>query len=201
MKTIVITGPSGSGKTILSHKLNKIFDESIVIKTDSYYRDNLFIKFLSIFIYDIYDRIISIKRKEILKLIASINNNEKFIKFYDYNFKRKLSTNSKREIQYKKNIKFLILEGIFSHRIDLNYNNTINIICEEQKEICYQRRLKRDKEERGRNIKEVNKKFSKSWKIYYKHLPKYINSNKVTILNPVNKTSFEKLIKRLKEIA
>ena len=41
MITIVITGPSGSGKTYLSNKLNKLFDNSIVIKTDSYYRDNI----------------------------------------------------------------------------------------------------------------------------------------------------------------
>ena len=63
MKTIVITGPSGSGKTNLSNKLSKLFDNSIIIKTDSYYRDNILIRFLAIFLFDIYDRPISIKKK------------------------------------------------------------------------------------------------------------------------------------------
>ena len=48
MRTIVITGPSGSGKSYLSNKLSKLLDNSIVIKTDSYYRDNMLIRFLSI---------------------------------------------------------------------------------------------------------------------------------------------------------
>ena len=47
MKTIVITGPSGSGKSYLSNKLSKLFNNSIVIETDSYYRDNILIKYLS----------------------------------------------------------------------------------------------------------------------------------------------------------
>ena len=65
MITIIITGPSGSGKTFLSNKLLKLFDNSIVIKTDSYYRDNILIKFLSIFLCDIYDRPLSINKKAI----------------------------------------------------------------------------------------------------------------------------------------
>ena len=64
MITIIITGPSGSGKTYLSNKLLKLFDNSIVIKTDSYYRDNILIKFLSIFLFDIYDRPLSINKKK-----------------------------------------------------------------------------------------------------------------------------------------
>ena len=55
MKTLIITGPSGSGKSNLSKKISKLFNNTIVIKTDSYYKDNIFIKFLSIFQYDIYD--------------------------------------------------------------------------------------------------------------------------------------------------
>ena len=41
---------------------SKLFNDTIVIKTDSYYKDNIFIKFLSIFQYDIYDRPISLKK-------------------------------------------------------------------------------------------------------------------------------------------
>ena len=64
MKTIVITGPSGSGKSYLCSRLSKLFSDSIVIKTDSYYRDNLLIRFLSLCLYDIYDRPLSINKKK-----------------------------------------------------------------------------------------------------------------------------------------
>ena len=85
MKTIIITGPTGSGKSYLSNKLSKLFINSIVIKTDSYYRDNILIRFLSIFLYDIYDRLISIKKNEIKKTLRSINNKDRKIQFYKYN--------------------------------------------------------------------------------------------------------------------
>ena len=64
MKTIIITGPSGSGKSYLSKKISKLFNNTIVIKTDSYYKDNIFIRFLSIFQHDIYDRPLSFKKNE-----------------------------------------------------------------------------------------------------------------------------------------
>ena len=48
MKTLIITGPSGSGKSYLTKNISKLFNNTIVIKTDSYYKDNIFIKFLSI---------------------------------------------------------------------------------------------------------------------------------------------------------
>ena len=57
MKTLIITGPSGSGKSYLSKRISKVFNNTIVIKTDSYYKDNIFIKFLSLIQYDIYDRL------------------------------------------------------------------------------------------------------------------------------------------------
>ncbi len=94
--------------------------------------------------------------------------------------------------------RFLIIEGIFSHRLDLNYSETINIVCKENKEICYQRRLIRDEQERDRNINEVNRKFDKSWDLYYKELGNYINNNKVIRVNTSNRNSLGKLINILK---
>ena len=141
MKTIIITGASGSGKTFLTNKLEKDINNTITINTDSYYRDDLFIKFLSIFIKDIYDRLISIKNKELHKTIESIYRNDNTITIYKYDFKRRKSSQLTRKRE--KQNKFLIIEGIFSHRINLDYKKTINIFCEETKEICYQRREKR----------------------------------------------------------
>ena len=144
---------------------------------------------------DIYDRIISIKDKDIIKTIDSINSNDKDIIFYKYDFNRKRSTKSvEKEILQTK---FLIIEGIFSHRIDINYKNSINIICKADKEICYQRRLKRDELERGRMNKEVNKRFNNSWNLFYKHLVTYIKNNQVYEINTVDEQSYTKLIDKI----
>ena len=201
MITIVITGPSGSGKTYLSNKLNKLFDNSIVIKTDSYYRDNIFIRFLSIFFYDIYDRPLSINKKELKNTLTAIHNKDKLIKFYQYDFKRKQSSYSKKSIKYKGENQFLILEGIFAHRLDLNYQETINIICEEKKDICFKRRLIRDKLERNRNTSEVNRKFTRSWNLFYKNIIRYIDINRKISLNPVDKISYDNLVDYLQYIS
>tara|TARA_B100000965_G_scaffold326825_1_gene289459 strand:+ start:3298 stop:3903 length:606 start_codon:yes stop_codon:yes gene_type:complete len=200
MKTIVITGPSGSGKTILSNKLAKSLKDSVIVKTDSYYRDNLIIKLISIFINDVYDRFLSFKSKEIMKTIDSLFKNEKSINFYTYDFTKKISRKTTRKINHKENYRFLILEGIFSHRLDLNYNETINIICKEKKEICYQRRLKRDQTERGRNKKEINKKFNKSWNLYFQNLNKFSHIKNTITLNQSDKLSYKLLIRKIKKM-
>jgi len=200
MKTIVISGPSGSGKSILSSKLFEFFDDSIVIKTDSYYRDNILIRFLSIFICDIYDRPISIKKDDINNTLKSLYNKERIISFSQYNFKTKKSSQSKKRIDYKGDNQFIILEGIFSHRLDLNYKETINIVCEENKEICFNRRLKRDKLERGRDSREVIKKFRKSWYLFYKNIQNYLNNNKIMVLKPLDNASYNKLVINLEKI-
>ena len=201
MIKIIITGPSGSGKTYLSNKLNKLFDNSIVIKTDSYYRDNIFIRFLSIFFYDIYDRPLSINKKELKNALTAINNKDKLIKFYEYDFKKKQSSYSKKRINYKRDNQFLILEGIFAHRLDLNYQETINIICEEKKDICFKRRLIRDKYERNRKTSEVKRKFTRSWDLFYKNIRGYLDINRKISLNPVDKISYDNLVYYLQNIS
>ena len=200
MKTIVITGPSGSGKSYLSKKISKLFDNSIVIRTDSYYRDNILIRFLSIFLYDIYDRLLSIRKNEIKKTLSCIKSKESDILFYKYDFKRKHSSHSYKRINYKGNNQFLILEGIFAHRLDLNYQETINIVCLEKKEICYNRRLKRDQLERGRYSIEVKRKFRSSWNLFNKNIKNYLKRNQVIVLNTLDKVSFSNLILYLENI-
>ena len=199
MKTILITGPSGSGKSYLSSRLSKLFNNSIVIKTDSYYRDNILIRFLSIFLYDIYDRPISIKKKEINKALRSIDNKKRLITLYKYDFKRKHSSKLNTSIDYKGENQFLILEGIFAHRLDLNYDDTINILCEEEKEICFTRRLTRDQIERCRDTNEVYKKFNKSWYLFYANVKNFLNKNKVFKINPIDKNSYNKLVYNLQK--
>ncbi|MBW3049425.1 uridine kinase [Prochlorococcus marinus XMU1403] len=194
MKTIIITGPSGSGKTYLSKKISKLFNNTIVIKTDSYYKDNIFIRFLSILQYDIYDRPMSFKKNEIKKTLRSLYNKCRLISFYKYDFKRKHSSKSEGSINYEGENQLLIVEGIFAHRLDLNYNETINIICKEEKDICFKRRLKRDQLERGRDSREVHKKFNKSWYLYYENVQKYLNNFEVLSINPLDMISYDQLV-------
>ena len=194
MKTLIITGPSGSGKSYLSEKISKLFNNTIVVKTDSYYKDNIFIKFLSKFQYDIYDRPISFKKSEIKKTLRSLHNKDRLISFYNYDFQRKKSSKKEENINYEGDNQLLILEGIFAHRLDLNYNETINIVCEEEKDICFKRRLKRDQLERGRDSREVIKKFNKSWYLYYKNVQKYLNNFEVLSINPLDMISYDQLV-------
>ena len=200
MKTIIITGPSGSGKTILTNKLSKEFKDSIVIRTDSFYRDNILIRLISIFKRDIYDRFLSIKKKELNDTLKSIFEKKKIIIFYNYDFKRKKSSQKEIKIKYKDENQFLILEGIFSHRLNLNYHETINIVCYEKKEVCRIRRLNRDKLERGRNSNEVNKKFNKSWYLFYNNLKTNLHQSNQIKLNPADKISYNKLLDNLRKI-
>tara|TARA_Y100001968_G_C19098212_1_gene591244 strand:- start:121 stop:735 length:615 start_codon:yes stop_codon:yes gene_type:complete len=197
MITIVITGPSCSGKTYLSYKLSKIFPDSIVLKTDSYYRDNKWIRVLSLFLNDIYDRPFSIKIKELRKTIRSIYNKEELISFCNYDFKRKRSSKSKTKINFIGNPQFLILEGIFAHRLNLNYYETVNIVCEESKEICFKRIIKRDQIERGKNQSDIEKNYNNSWYLYCKHINKFIKNNQVILLNPSEVINFNKLVNEL----
>ncbi|WP_269610391.1 uridine kinase family protein [Prochlorococcus marinus] len=200
MKTIVITGPSGSGKSYLSNKLSKLFYNSIVIKTDSYYRNNILIKFFSKFLYDIYDRPMSIKKSAIKNNLRSIHKKERLIPFYKYDFKSKDSSVSEIRINYTGENQFLILEGIFAHRLDLNYQESINIVCEDKKSICFKRRIKRDQLERGRSMIEINNKFDKSWYLFYKNINHFRNNNKVFSLNGIDKMSYDKLLFNLKNL-
>ena len=194
MKTLIITGPSGSGKSYLSKKISKLFNNTIVIKTDSYYKDNIFIKFLSKFQYDIYDRPISFKKSEIKKTLRSLHNKDRLISFYNYDFQRKKSSNTEGTINYEGDNQLLILEGIFAHRLDLNYNETINIVCEEEKDICFKRRLKRDQLERGRDSREVNNKFNISWYLFHENVQNYLNNFEVLSINPLDMISYDQLV-------
>ncbi len=194
MKTLIITGPSGSGKSYLSNKISKLFNNTIVIKTDSYYKDNIFIKFLSIFQYDIYDRPISFKKSEIKKTLRSLHNKDKLISFNNYDFQRKQSSKSEVTINYQGDNQLLILEGIFAHRLDLNYNETINIVCEEEKDICFKRRLMRDQLERGRDSREVNNKFNISWYLFHENVQNYLNNFEVLSINALDMVSYNQLV-------
>ena len=120
MKIIFISGPSGSGKTTLSNKIIKKDKNVFVLCTDNYYKTGLISKLLSKFIQGYFDKSLSFNYKLFKKDFNLIVNSG--ISFHDryYDFKKKSIKNFLNE---RKNIKFLIVEGIFAKEFANTLNN------------------------------------------------------------------------------
>ena len=200
MNLIIISGPSGSGKSFLADRICKKFDYIYIIKTDSYYRDDLTIKTLSLYFKDIYDRIISIKRKELIDTLNSLLNKEDHIYSYNYDFKNRKSTKTEliRDSSQCKN-QTVILEGIFAHRLVEKFKKDIfmKILCIENKSLCFKRRIRRDSLERGRKRQEVEERFQRSWEIFHNQSSNFKKDNEIIYLNKKNGEQFNNIINRI----
>ena len=143
MKLIIICGPSGSGKTTLSKKILKKFKHGIVLNTDNYYKTGIKSLILSKIVTNYFDRKISFNRKLFKKDLESIHKNRFSNYSYKYNFKNKSIKKTNHKI---KNIKYIIIEGIFG--LDLlnsaSSDNCILINLKLNKESCMKRVIKRD---------------------------------------------------------
>jgi len=177
MKLIFISGPSGSGKTTLSNQIIKKNKNGIVLSTDNYYKTGLISKFLPKFVEGFFDRSISFNNKLFKKDFDFIYNNG--ISIYDryYNFEKKTIQNILNETN---NISFLIVEGIFAREFSNTLNNKDYIFLEikTKKNECMKRVVQRDIKERGKDKKQAENDFLKSWSIYYeKFKPNSIKKN------------------------
>ena len=164
---ILITGQSGTGKSYLSTKLNQYIERSFVIKTDDYYRTGFFSKFFSKIINGYYDKKISVDFYKLKKDINDICFNKKLINLPKYNFKTKQRN---YEQLCNEEIEHLIIEGIFAFNISkyIFKNARIKIFIINKKEICFQRRFRRDIKSRGRSASEIKKRFDKGWELFNK---------------------------------
>ncbi len=177
MKLIFISGPSGSGKTTLSNQIIKNYKNGIVLSTDNYYKTGLISKLLPKFVEGFFDRSISFNNKLFKKDFDFIYKNG--ISIYDryYNFEKKTIQNNLKETN---NISFLIVEGIFAKEFSNSLNNKDYIFFEikTKKNVCMKRVLQRDIKERGKDKKQAENDFLKSWSIYYKkYKPDIIKNN------------------------
>ena len=86
------------------------------------------------------------------------------------------------------NISFLIVEGIFAKEFSKTLNNKDYIFIEikTKKNECMNRVVQRDIKERGKDKKQAENDFLKSWSIYYKKF------NPISIKNDTNKFIIEK---------
>jgi len=185
MKLIFISGPSGSGKTTLSNQIIKKNKNGIVLSTDNYYKTGLISKLLPKFVEGFFDRSISFNNKLFKKDFDFIYENG--ISIYDryYNFEKKTIQNI---LNKTNNISFLIVEGIFANEFSNTLNNKDYIFLElkTKKNECMKRVIQRDIKERGKDKKQAENDFLKSWSIYYgKFKP-------ICIKNDTNKFIIEK---------
>ena len=177
MKLIFISGPSGSGKTTLSNQIIQKNKNGIVLSTDNYYKTGLISKLLPKFIEGFFDRSISFNNELFKKDFNFIYKNG--ISIYDryYNFEKKTIQNILNETN---NISFLIVEGIFAKEFSNTLNNKDYIFLEikTKKNECMKRVIQRDIKERGKDKKQAEHDFLKSWSIYYeKFKPHSIKNN------------------------
>jgi len=180
MKLIFISGPSGSGKTTLSNQIIKKIKNGIVLSTDNYYKTGLISKLLPKFIEGFFDRSISFNSKLFKKDFDFIYKNRISISDRYYNFEKKTTQNILNETN---NISFLIVEGIFAKEFSNTLKNKDYFFLEikTKKNECMKRVVQRDIKERGKQKKQAENEFLKSWDIYYE------KSNLISINKNTNK--------------
>ena len=195
MKLIFISGPSGSGKTTLSNQIKVKIENGIVLSTDNYYKTGPISKLLSKFIDGYFDRSISFNYKLFKKDFNFILENRISINERSYNFEKKIIKKFHNE---KKNINYLIVEGIFAKKFSSTLHNLNYFFLELKinKNECMKRVVQRDLRERGKTQKQAESDFLKSWDIYCEQLKNKSknNSNKFTV---TKNTNIDKLIKKL----
>ena len=196
MKVIFISGPSGSGKTTLSNQIIKKNKNGIVLITDNYYMTGLISKLLPKFVEGFFDRSISFNYKLFKKDFDFIYKNGISINDRYYNFEKKTIQNTINETN---NISFLIVEGIFAKEFakTLNNQNYYFFEIKTKKTDCMKRVVQRDIKERGKDKKQAENDFLKSWSIYYeKFKPNSINKNTNKFIIR-KKTDINQIMKKL----
>ena len=196
MKLIFISGPSGSGKTTLSNQIIKEKKNGIVLSTDNYYKTGLISKLLTKFVEGFFDRSISFNKKLFKKDFDFIYMNGISICDRYYNFEKKTIQNILNE---KNNISFLIVEGIFAKEFSKTLKNKDYIFLEikTKKNECMKRVVQRDTKERGKDKKQAENDFLKSWSIYYEKFKPNRKKNNINKFIIDKNSDIENILKKL----
>ena len=196
MKLIFIGGPSGSGKTTLSNQIIKKNKNGIVLSTDNYYKTGLISKLLSKFVEGYFDRSISFNNNLFKKDFDFIYKNGISICDRYYNFENKTIQTILNETN---NISFLIVEGIFAKEFasTLNNQNYFFLELKTKKNECMKRVVQRDLKERGKDKKQAENNFLKSWEIYYEKFNSISIKNNTNKFIITNNTDIEEILKKL----
>ena len=177
MFLIGICGGSGSGKTTLALKLKKYFKSRKIghLDCDSYYKDNshLPLRERSKINFDHPRQIDFSLLYNDLKLLK--NSKKIFIPKYSYKYHRRLRT---RKTMYPKEI--ILLEGIhILHKKNILDLIDLSIFLDLDKKTRLERRIKRDKKERGRSKDEIIHAFNNKSEPMFKEFiePKKTKTN------------------------
>ena len=167
-----------------------------MLSTDNYYKTGLISNLLLKFVEGFFDRSISFNNKLFKKDFDFIYKNG--ISIYDryYNFENKTIQKIKNETN---NISFLIVEGIFAKEFSktLNNQNYYFLEIKTKKIECMKRVVQRDIKERGKDKKQAENDFIKSWSIYYKKFkPNSIKNNTNKFIIEKN-TDIDNILKKL----
>ena len=196
MQLIIISGPSGSGKTTLSIKILKKLKDGIILNTDNYYKTGIISKISSKIINNYFDRKISFNFKLFKGDLDFILKNGFSSYYYNYDFKNKSVVKIYKKT---KNIRFVIIEGIFAKEIfktSLNHNTTL-IKLKTRKKTCMKRVIKRDFKERGKTKINARKDFLKAWIIFKKNKKKKKPENYSKKIVITHETNINLLIKNI----
>ena len=199
MQLIIISGPSGSGKTTLSTIILKKLKDGIILNTDDYYKTGLISQILSKTVTSYFDRKISFNYRLFKKNLEFILKNG-FSNFsYEYDFKSK---SIKKRNQKIKNIRFIIVEGIFGEEIikSLSGDDYILINLKTNKQSCMKRVIKRDFEERGKNKNLAKRDFIKAWELFHKNKKENHKRNYLKKIDIKNQSEIQYLLKNLTNI-
>jgi uridine kinase len=190
MIVIAITGGSASGKTIFSKLLSEKLPDSFVLNQDFYFKDVSYLTQEQKMNYN-FDLPESINSDEFFKNIIELKNNgETLIPEYDFS-----SAACKLNSTLVKKPKFLILEGIFSMYFkEIRKLTHINIFIEAEENLRFERRMKRDKIERGYTEKEITNSFFRFSKPSYE---KYIEPQKYNCEYIIDSNEFEKYLDKI----
>ncbi|KGG01048.1 MULTISPECIES: uridine kinase family protein [Prochlorococcus] len=196
MNLIFISGPSGSGKTTLSNQIIKKNKNGIVLSTDNYYKTGIISKLLPKFVEGFFDRSISFNNKLFKKDFDFIYKNGISICDRYYNFEKKAIQNILNETN---NISFLIVEGIFAREFSntLNNKNYIFLEIKTNKNECMKRVVQRDIKERGKDKKQAENDFLKSWSIYYEKFQPHIIKNNTNKFIIEKNTDIDHILKKI----
>tara|TARA_S200000501_G_scaffold160828_1_gene151659 strand:+ start:829 stop:1434 length:606 start_codon:yes stop_codon:yes gene_type:complete len=199
MQLIIISGPSGSGKTTLSEIILKNIKDGIILNTDNYYRTGILSKILSKMLTSYFDKKISINIELFNRDLELILKNGFSNYFYKYNFKTK---STKKIYKNTKNIRFIIIEGIFGEDIikSRSKKNYILIKLKANKQTCMNRVVKRDFIERGKSKKHAKKDFIKAWDLFHKNKKKNNSRNYINSISIKKKSDIKPLLKTITNI-
>ena len=113
-----------------------------------------------------------------------------------YNFEKKTIQNILNETN---NISFLIVEGIFAKEFanSLNNHNYYFLEIKTKKNECMKRVTQRDLKERGKDKKQAEYDFLKSWDIYYEKFKLNSTKKNSNIFIIRKKTDIDHIVRKL----